>query len=131
MFISFQNIYKIQSNNVSNYLYQKIHSLYISIRVNETSFFAALVMQWYIVGSSHHFHLLSFLSDEVQSSPVGCVNQLSDLLINKLCCSLTVRLLHNHFTLSGQVKWHLSHLLTHAKLHNLQDESEKDEKNES
>lgn len=69
--------------------------------------------------SSHHLHQWLLLLHQLRGSLVRPLHQLSDLLVDQLGRGLAVRLLRDHFTLPGQVKRHLPHLLTHPKLHHL------------
>lgn len=72
------------------------------------------------IRQSHQLQQVLLVLDELQGALVRSIYQLSDLLVNDLCCRLTVRLLHDYLALSGEVKRHLSHLLAHPKLHHLQ-----------
>lgn len=77
-------------------------------------------MLCFCVLESHQLHQVLLVLDELPGALVRSIYQLSDLLVNELRCRLTVRLLHDYLALSGEVKRHLSHLLTHPKLHHLQ-----------
>ena len=73
----------------------------------------------YIIVGAHLEHVVSVFLDQLQSGLVGSVDELSDLLVDQLCRSLTVWLLKHSVPLLRKVKGHLANQGVHPKLCNL------------